>query len=54
LLLVAGLILEHEVDTDGVYTYVKVIAPFERLCDQAQQIKLKMRLNVSENSDVFF
>ncbi|CAG8592544.1 2076_t:CDS:10 [Funneliformis caledonium] len=45
LLLRAGLFLEHEIDTEGDNTYVKVIAPFERLCEQAQQTKIKLRFN---------
>ena len=51
LLLQTGLILEHELDPDRIYTYVKIIAPFDILCEQAQQISLKMRINVSE---IFF
>jgi hypothetical protein len=47
LLLQAGLILEHEIDTDGIYTYIKIIAPFETLCEMAQRLKLKIRINVS-------
>lgn len=47
LLLQAGLILEREVDPDGIYTYVKIIAPFNTLCEMAQRIRLKVRLNVS-------
>ncbi|CAB5386984.1 unnamed protein product [Rhizophagus irregularis] len=45
LLLQAGLILEREVDPDGIYTYVKIIAPFNTLCEMAQRIRLKVRLN---------
>ncbi|CAI2165973.1 12376_t:CDS:10 [Funneliformis geosporum] len=45
LLLRAGLVLEHEIDTEGNHTYVKIIAPFDRLCEQAQQTKIKIRLN---------
>ena len=48
LLLRSGLILEREFDADKKYTYIKIIAPFEVLCEQAQQIKLKMQVNVSE------
>ncbi|GBB95120.1 hypothetical protein RclHR1_02480019 [Rhizophagus clarus] len=45
LLLQSGLILESETDADGIYTYVKVIAPFDSLCEIAQKIRLKVRLN---------
>ena len=47
LLLRSGLILEHEFDAVYECTYIKVFAPFERLCEQAQMIKLKMRLDVN-------
>lgn len=46
LLLRAGLILEREVDPILECTYIKVFTPFERLCEQAKIIKLKMRLDV--------
>ncbi|RIA84496.1 calcium-activated chloride channel-domain-containing protein [Glomus cerebriforme] len=45
LLLRTGLILEHEIDTDGIYTYLKIIAPFDILCEVAREIKLKIRIN---------
>lgn len=54
LLLQAGLILEREVDTDGIYTYVKIIAPFNTLCEIAQRIKLKARINVRLKLFFFF
>ncbi|CAI2175932.1 18391_t:CDS:10 [Funneliformis geosporum] len=44
LLLRAGLILEFELDSDRVFTYIKVIAPFEKLCNQAEKQKLKMAI----------
>ncbi|CAI2170722.1 1786_t:CDS:10 [Funneliformis geosporum] len=45
LLLRSGLILEHEKDLHLKCTYVKVFAPFERLCEEAKNIRLKMRLD---------
>jgi hypothetical protein len=47
LLLRSGLILEHEMDEVFECTYIKIFAPFEKLCEQAQMIKLKMRLDVN-------
>ncbi|CAG8462988.1 441_t:CDS:10 [Funneliformis mosseae] len=44
LLLRAGLILEFELDPDRIFTYVKVIAPFEKLCSQAEKQKFKMEI----------
>ncbi|CAG8650705.1 4134_t:CDS:2, partial [Acaulospora morrowiae] len=44
-LLYSGMIVECEVDVIDEFTYMKIIAPFERLCEQAQQMKLKMPLN---------
>jgi hypothetical protein len=46
LLLHSGLILEEEEDPILDYIYIKVFTPFERLCEQAKIIKLKMRLDV--------
>ncbi|CAG8649691.1 6121_t:CDS:2, partial [Acaulospora morrowiae] len=44
-LLHSGMIVECEVDVIDKFTYMKIIAPFKRLCKQAQQMKLKMPLN---------
>ncbi|CAB4381280.1 unnamed protein product [Rhizophagus irregularis] len=48
LLLHSGLILEEEEDPILECIYIKVFTPFERLCEQAKIIKLKMRLNPRE------
>lgn len=48
LLLKSGLIIELESDAakdDEIF--VKLYVPFQLLCEQAQKIKLKMRLDVS-------
>jgi hypothetical protein len=47
LLLRSGLILEREKDPNHKCTYIKVFTPFERLCEQAKIIKLKMPLDVN-------
>ncbi|CAG8662386.1 468_t:CDS:2, partial [Acaulospora colombiana] len=47
LLLRAGLIIEVENDAaNNEDFFVKIYAPFQKLCEEAQQIKLKMRLNM--------
>lgn len=53
LLLNTSLIVEHETEPNG-FTYMKITAPFERLCEQAQQMKLKLSLNVFFNFRGFF
>ena len=42
--------LDYDIDTDEIHTYVKVIAPFDTLCEEAQKTRIKIRINVSENS----
>ncbi|CAG8436167.1 9494_t:CDS:10 [Diversispora eburnea] len=53
LLLKSGLIVEIEQDAarDNEF-FVKLYAPFHQLCEQAQQIKLKMRLNAKIAEDI--
>ncbi|CAG8614974.1 1573_t:CDS:2, partial [Scutellospora calospora] len=45
LLLRSGLVIEHERDAASDNVYVKLFAPFEKLCEQAHVIKLRMRLD---------
>ncbi|GBC01793.1 hypothetical protein RclHR1_04330011 [Rhizophagus clarus] len=45
LLLHAGLILEQEKDPILKCTYIKVFTPFEKLCEQAKIIRLRMHLD---------
>ncbi|CAG8616143.1 5643_t:CDS:10, partial [Ambispora gerdemannii] len=44
LLLLSGLILEHEDDLERGYTYVKVWSPFYKLCEAAEHMRLKVEL----------
>jgi hypothetical protein len=46
LLLLAGLFVEFEDDIDGENTFVKLWVPFNRLCEEAEELKLKMPLDV--------
>ncbi|KAL1922354.1 uncharacterized protein VTP21DRAFT_9893 [Calcarisporiella thermophila] len=43
-LLRAGLLIEREEGVDHDFVFVKLTAPFERLCREAQNMKLKMNL----------
>ncbi|CAG8773644.1 10300_t:CDS:2, partial [Acaulospora morrowiae] len=53
LLLRAGLVIEVENDAVNKEDFfVKIYAPFQKLCEQAQQIKLKMRLNIRDSVDL--
>ncbi|RHZ74069.1 hypothetical protein Glove_227g72 [Diversispora epigaea] len=49
LLLNAGLIVEHE-NFNG-FIYMKIISPFEKLCEQAQKMKIKLPLNKESIKD---
>ncbi|KAJ3287415.1 Anoctamin-7 [Borealophlyctis nickersoniae] len=49
-LLSAGLFLEREVAPDGVKVFLKIMCPFERLCDEAEKQKLKAPLQVRQAS----
>ena len=44
LLLEAGLILDYEETVDGKGIYIKILAPFEGLCKEAEQQKLFLPL----------
>ncbi|CAG8513238.1 11068_t:CDS:10 [Cetraspora pellucida] len=49
LLLKSGLIVEHEGDAASENVYVKLYAPFGKLCEQAEVIKLRMKLDTKTN-----
>ncbi|CAG8688864.1 36315_t:CDS:2, partial [Racocetra persica] len=51
LLLKAGLVIEHERDGVSDTVYMKLFAPFGKLCEQAEVIKLRMRLDKSNMKD---
>ncbi|CAG8485548.1 412_t:CDS:10 [Diversispora eburnea] len=53
LLLNTGLIVEREINLNG-FIYMKIISPFERLCEQAQQMKIKFPLNKKDIQDFDF
>ncbi|CAG8628073.1 18793_t:CDS:2, partial [Gigaspora rosea] len=52
LLLKSGLIIEQEQDAASENVYIKLYAPFEKLCKQAEVIKLRMRLDTTNMKEL--
>ncbi|KAG9299480.1 hypothetical protein G9A89_009433 [Geosiphon pyriformis] len=52
LLLMSGLVIEHEDDIDHNNTYVKIWAPFNLLCEEAHKLRIKMPLDTSKLPDI--
>ncbi|RIB28705.1 hypothetical protein C2G38_2137212 [Gigaspora rosea] len=52
LLLKTGLIIEQEQDAASENVYIKLYAPFEKLCEQAEVIKLRMRLDTTNMKEL--
>ncbi|KAF0519068.1 DUF590-domain-containing protein [Gigaspora margarita] len=52
LLLKSGLVIEQEQDAASDNVYIKLYAPFEKLCEQAEVIKLRMRLDTKNMKEL--
>ena len=50
LLLLSGLLVEFEDDASKECTFVKLWVPFKRMCQEAEELKLKMPLDVCINT----
>ncbi|CAG8532816.1 12121_t:CDS:10 [Ambispora gerdemannii] len=53
LLLKAGLVVEREEDISSDNTYIKIWAPFHRLCKEAHHMRIKLPLNVNKVTSDF-
>ena len=54
LLLLSGLFVEFEDDASKECTFVKIWVPFRRMCEEAEELKLKMPLDVRINNSIYW